>query len=506
MPSKNVKKLFAFSFSVVSLACAVTRSTVAAAPARHPNVVVFLADDLGWRDLGYAGSTFYETPNIDALAKRGTVFTNAYAACPVCSPTRAALLTGKYPPRTGVTDWIGALQPSKATTRPMYADRLLPAQYKTELALEEVTLGDAFKEAGYATFFAGKWHLGRKPFYPDKQGFDVTFGAGHQGSPGPGGYFSPYKVPLDPGPPGEHLDIRLANETAKWIASTRPKDKPFLAYFSLYDVHVPLMAPAETVKYFEAKRERLGLKDEFGDEGKSKVRLTQSHAVYAAMVKTMDDAIGIVLQQLEADHLLDDTVIVFTSDNGGLSTKEGSPTSNLPLRGGKGWAYEGGIREPMLAIVPGVTRAGTTCDDRVISMDVFPTLLAACGLAPRPKDHVDGVNLLPALQGKALPDRPLFWHYPHYGNQGGSPFSSIRLGDWKLIAFHDARQGTELYNLSSDPGEQHNVAADQPEKVKELRASLDAWKKEVHAIDATPHAATTKPVNAKAEDSDAEEK
>jgi arylsulfatase A-like enzyme len=266
------------------------------------------------------------------------------------------------------------------------------------------------------------------------------------------------------------------------------------------------MAPADTVKYFQEKRERLGLKDDFGDEGKSKVRLTQSHAVYAAMVKTMDDAIGIVLKQLEADHLLDDTVIVFTSDNGGLSTKEGSPTSNLPLRGGKGWAYEGGIREPMLAIVPGVTRAGSMCDERVISMDLFPTLLAACGLAPRPKDHVDGVNLLPALRGERLPDRALFWHYPHYGNQGGSPFSSIRLGNWKLIAFHDTRQGSELYDLSSDPEEKHNVAKDQPEKVKELRARLDAWKKEVHAIDATPHAPTTKPVNAKPDESDAEEK
>lgn len=498
------KSIFTLSLLIVSSLCGT--NVAVAAPARHPNVVVFLADDLGWRDLGYAGSTFYETPNIDALAKRGTVFSNAYAACPVCSPTRAALLTGKYPVRTGITDWIGALQPSKATTRPMYSDRLLPAPYKTELALDEITIGEAFKEAGYATFFAGKWHLGRKEFYPDKQGFDVTFGAGHQGSPGPGGYFSPYNVPLDPGPPGEHLDIRLANETAKWIASDRPKDKPFLAYFSLYDVHTPLMAPAEAVKYFQAKRERLALKDEFGDEDKSKVRLTQAHAVYAAMVKTMDDAVGIVVKQLEADKLLDDTVILFTSDNGGLSTKEGSPTSNLPLRGGKGWAYEGGVRVAMFAVVPGVTRAGTTCDEHVISMDVFPTLLAACGLAPRPKDHVDGMNLLPALRGDHLPERALFWHYPHYGNQGGSPFSAIRLGDWKLIAFHDPRQGSELYNLASDPAEKQDLAKQELEKLKDLRARLDAWKKEVGALDATPHTPTTKPVKAGRGESDADEK
>jgi arylsulfatase A-like enzyme len=501
----RLKNLFAIALWIVSPLCAASAAG-AEAPARHPNVVVFLADDLGWRDLGYAGSTFYETPNIDALAKRGTVFTNAYAACPVCSPTRAALLTGRYPARTGITDWIGALQPSKAATRPMYSDRLLPAPYKTELALDEVTLGEAFKEAGYATFFAGKWHLGRKQFYPDKQGFDITLGAGNQGSPGPGGYFSPYKVPLSPGPQGEHLDLRLANETAKWIASTRSKDKPFLAYFSLYDVHTPLMAPAEAVKYFEAKRERLALKDEFGDEGATKVRLTQSHAIYAAMVKTMDDAVGIVMKQLEADQLLENTVIVFTSDNGGLSTREGSPTSNLPLRAGKGWAYEGGVRVPMLAVVPGVTRAGSTCDDRVISTDVFPTLLAMCGLAPRPKDHVDGVNVLPALRGGRLPERPLFWHYPHYGNQGGAPFSAIRLGDWKLIAFHDARQGSELYDLATDPAEQHNLAKQQPAKVTELRARLDAWKKEIGAVDATPHSATTKPAGSVPDGPDSEEK
>jgi len=475
--------LFAF------IAAGVASPALAAdAAKRRPNVVVFVADDLGARDLGYTGSTFYESPNIDALAKRGAVFTAAYASCPVCSPTRASLMTGKYPQRIGITDWIGAPQPAEAATRPIYKDRLLPAAYKEQLALEETTVGEAFKEAGYATFFAGKWHLGREPFYPDKQGFDATFGAGHQGNPGKGGYFSPYKVPLSPGPEGEHLDLRLASEAAKWIAA-RDVQKPFLAWMSWYDVHTPLMAPEKTIKYFQEKRQRLRLADDFGTEGNSKLRLTQSHAIYAAMIKTMDDAVGIVVKQLEEQKLLDDTIILFTSDNGGVATSEGWPTSNLPLRAGKGWAYEGGVRVPMLAIVPGVTKPGQACDAWAISMDVFPTLLAACGLAERKQDHLDGVNLLPALKGDALSDRPLFWHYPHYGNQGGSPFSAVRSGEWKLVVFHDPRQGVELYDLAADPDEAKNLATNEPNRVAAMRKMLDEWKRDVGAIDATPHAA-----------------
>jgi arylsulfatase A-like enzyme len=466
---------------------AATLAAEPATPPRRPNVVVFVADDLGARDLGYTGSTFYESPHIDALAKRAAMFTSAYAACPVCSPTRASLMTGKYPQRVGITDWIGAAQPAEAATRATYNDRLLPAPYKEQLALEETTVGEAFKAAGYATFFAGKWHLGREPYYPDKQGFDVTFGAGHQGNPGKGGYFSPYQVPLSPGPDGEHLDLRLAGEAAQWIKA-RDGAKPFLVWMSWYDVHTPLMAPPATVKYFEAKRHRLNLADDFGAEGKSKLRLTQSHAIYAAMIKTMDDAVGVVIKQLDDQKLLDDTIILFTSDNGGVATSEGWPTSNLPLRAGKGWAYEGGVRVPMFAIVPGVTRAGQTCETRAISMDIFPTLLAACGLAQRPKDHLDGVNLLPALKGEPFPDRPLFWHYPHYGNQGGTPFSAVRSGDWKLIVFHDPRQGVELYNVSADPGEKTNLAASEADRVAALRKTLDAWKRDVGAIDASAKA------------------
>ncbi|HEV2294502.1 MAG TPA: sulfatase [Tepidisphaeraceae bacterium] len=457
---------------------------------RRPNVVVFLADDLGARDLGCTGSTFYESPNVDALAKRGAVFTQAYAACPVCSPTRAAILTGRYPARVGITDWIGAVQPQEVKSNPRWKDKpMLPAPYKEHLPLEEVTLAEAMCEAGYATCFLGKWHLGAQKFMPHAQGFDASIGATHRGSPGKNGYLAPYNdfiTNLAPGPEGEHLDLRLANEAAQWIAK-RDKDRPFLLYFSLYDVHTPLMAPPATIRYFEEKKTKLGLADAFDKAGDSKLRLNQAHPTYAAMVKTMDDAVGIVVKQLEAQGMLDDTIIVFTSDNGGLSTTEGSPTSNAPLRAGKGWPYEGGVRVPQVMVVPGVTSPGSTTHVLTTSTDLFPTLLGACGLPARGKDHADGVNLLPALKNQALPNRPLFWHYPHYGNQGGSPFSAVRSGDWKLIAFHDPNQPAELYNLSADPSETKDLAAEHPDRVASLRQTLNAWKRAVGAVDSIPN-------------------
>ena len=452
----------------------------------RPNVVVFVADDLGAMDLGYAGSKFHESPNLDALAKRGCVFTSAYAAAPVCSPTRAALITGRWPARVGVTDFIGGPQPDEARRLPRFNKRpMVPAAYRKQLPLEETTIGEAFREAGYATMYAGKWHLGGKEFAPDQQGFDTVFGAGPQGGPGKGGYFAPFKVPVDSSTQGEHLDLRLARDTAEWIGKQKPAEKPFLACFALFDVHVPLMAPQATVEYFEQKRQSMNLGDEFGEEGASKARLNQSHAVYAAMIKTMDEAVGIVIKQLEAQGLMDDTIILFTSDNGGLATAEGSPTSNLPLRAGKGWAYEGGLRVPQIAVIPGVTRGGSSCGVPTITTDVFPTLLAACGLPPRPNDHLDGISILPALRNETLADRDLFWHYPHYGNQGGSPFSAIGSGDFKLIVFHNPAQGVELYDLAADAGEKNNLAAARTDDVASLRVKLDAWKKSVGAVDAT---------------------
>jgi arylsulfatase A-like enzyme len=433
---------------------------------RRPNVVVFLADDLGARDLGYCGSTFYESPNINALAAKGMIFTNAYAACPVCSPTRAALMTGRYPARTGVTDYIGGPQPGVAATQPKYNDRLLPAPYSENLPPEQVTLAEVLHDAGYVTLCAGKWHLGGKKFPPTKQGFDDAFDFPHTSDA------------------EEYPGLKLAKASAEWLAKQSAAKKPFFLYYASHDPHIPLLPPRSAVEYFQAKRDKLALTDEFGRDGKSKVRLTQADPVYAAVIKMLDDAVGIVMAELAKQNLLDNTIIVFVSDNGGVSTSEGWPTSNAPLRAGKGWPYEGGVRVPMIAIIPGVTRAASHFDTRAITIDVYPTVLAACGVA-QPEHAIDGINLLPALRGEKLPDRPLFWHYPHYGNQGGSPFSAVRAGDWKLIVFHDARQGVELYDLSSDPGEKHDLAPKRPEKVLALRHVLDEWKKSVGAIDAS---------------------
>jgi arylsulfatase A-like enzyme len=457
-----------------------------ARPPARPNVVFFLVDDLGWRDLGCFGSTFYETPNVDRLAATGMKFTQAYAACPVCSPTRASILTGKYPQRTGITDYIAvtrANQPEKWERR----TRLLPAPYADRLALGETTLAEALKEAGYATFFAGKWHLGPQGFYPEDQGFDVNKGGLEWGSPSAGKrYFSPYGNPkLPDGPPGEHLPARLANETAQFISAHR--DGPFLAYLSFYSVHTPLMARDDLRRKYEAKAKQVKhTGPDWGQERERRVRLVQDHAVYAAMVEAMDRAVGTVLTKLDEQGLTDRTIVIFMSDNGGLATSEGHPTSNIPLRAGKGWLYEGGIREPMIIRAPGTTAAGSVCDTPVISMDFYPTILDLAGLALRPQQHQDGRSLVPLLRGRPLDRGPLFWHYPHYGNQGGAPAAAVRDGDWKLIEWYeDGRR--ELFNIRDDISEKRDRAADMPEKVRELAAKLDAWRHDVGAVMPTPN-------------------
>ncbi|MDX2037127.1 MAG: sulfatase [Isosphaeraceae bacterium] len=446
---------------------------------RKPNIVMFVADDLGATDLGCFGSTFYETPNLDRLAREGVRFTNAYAACPVCSPTRAALMTGRYPQRSGITDYIGApLRPElwKRNTK------LLPAPYADRLPHDETTLAEALKREGYATFFAGKWHLGPEGFWPEDQGFDINKGGIDRGGPyGGKRYFSPYGNPrLSDGPPGEHLPDRLATETSSFIAANR--DRPFLAYFAFYDVHTPLIAREDLRLKYEAKRKRLGLQAKWGREHERDVRLVQEHAVYAAMVEAMDLAVGKVLAELDRQGLREETIVIFTSDNGGLSTSEGWPTSNLPFRGGKGWMYEGGVRVPLIVRGPGVARPGSTIDTPAISVDFFPTLLAAAGARVDPSRPVDGVDLAPLLAGRTLADRPLFWHYPHYGNQGGAPGSSIRLGRWKLIEwFEDGR--LELFDLADDPSETTDLAAREPDRVARLHADLRAWRKTVGALE-----------------------
>jgi arylsulfatase A-like enzyme len=448
-----------------------------------PNIVFFLVDDLGQRDLGCYGSSFYETPNLDRLAKEGLLFSNAYAACPVCSPTRASLMTGQWPQRWGITDYIGAPRTPEQWKR---NTKLLPAPYEDRLPLSAPTLAKAAKRSGYRTFFAGKWHLGPEGFWPENQGFDVNMGGIDKGGPyGGKKYFSPYDNPrLSDGPDGEHLPDRLASETNRFMEANR--NQPFMAYFAFYSVHTPLMAREDLQKKYEKKQRTLPASEEWGREFERDVRLKQNHAVYAAMVEAMDQAVGKVLNKLDELGLRDNTLVFFTSDNGGLSTSEGWPTSNLPLRGGKGWMYEGGIRVPLLIRWPARIKSPRVIDTPAISPDYFATVLEAMGATRDPAEILDGTSLMPLFSEKALPERSLFWHYPHYGNQGGAPGAAILRDQWKLIHwFEDDR--VELFHLAADPSESKDVAALHPERVERMRGELKAWQANVAAKPPIPN-------------------
>lgn len=439
------------------------------------NIVFILADDLGATDVGaFNPDTFYETPNLNNLAASGMRFTNAYAASPVCSPTRASIMTGKNPGRLHTTDYFGAPQPD--TQRPRWLRKpLLPARYLDALPHEETTVAEALREAGYRTFFAGKWHLGPEGSFPEDHGFEINKGGIQRGGPyGGDRYFSPYGNPrLEDGPAGEHLPERLGRETAEFIKTAAAEDAPFLAYLSFYSVHTPLMTRADLQEKYEAKKAD-GPEEAWGQEGDRKVRLVQNHAVYAGMVETMDNAVGVVLQALESAGVVDNTLVIFMSDNGGLSTSEGHPTSNLPFRAGKGWLYEGGIREPMIIRWPGVTPAGSVSDEPVVSMDFYPTILDAAGLEQRPEQHVDGMSLVPLLKGRTLERDALFFHYPHYGNQGGSPGSAVRMGDYKLIQFFEDGH-EELYDLSKDVSEETDIANIEESRARQMSSILSEW-------------------------------
>lgn len=474
-----------FRLSLLSLSCVCCLfwgRYVDSAEIEHPNVLFVLVDDLGYMDIAANNpGTFYETPNIDRLANSGTRFSNGYAANPVCSPTRYSILTGKYPSRVDATNFFAGKR----------AGRFLPAVLNDRMPLDEWTLAEAAKAAGYSTFFAGKWHLGpTEEFWPENQGFDVNAGGHRAGGPFKAGkYFSPYANPrLQDGPQGEHLTARLADETVRFIRNHQKQ--PFLAYLSFYSVHTPLMAPRELVAKYQEKAKRLGLSDVdiFGDEEqvwpnakKRQVRTAQTHATYAAMVESMDAAVGKVLAALDDLQLAENTIVCLTSDNGGLSTSEGSPTSNLPLRGGKGWIYEGGIREAFMIRAPGVTKAGVVCDVPVMTIDFYPTLLELCSIPANKQQQVDGESLVPLLRDVRQTKRQsLFWHYPHYSNQGGFPGGAVRSGNWKLIErYEDGRK--HLYNLAEDIGEQNDVAHENPEIVKQMTSDLHSWYQEVDA-------------------------
>lgn len=453
---------------------------VHAASERPRNVVIFLADDYGVMDVGANNpKTFYETPNLDRFAAQGVRFSQAYSANPVCSPTRYSIQTGKYPTRVGLTNFLPGAR----------VERFEGAPLTKEMALEETTLAEVLKGAGYRTGFVGKWHLGeQEKFWPEAQGYDVNIGGVNRGSPA--SYFSPYKNPrLTDGPEGEHLTARLADEAIGLIEKFKGEGKPFLLSFCFYDVHTPLRAPEPLVQKYRTKIERLGLKDEFIDEKQyfvsvkepRRVRAVQSHAVYAAMVESMDTAFGRVVRKLDDLGLTNDTLVIFTSDNGGLSTSEGSPTSNLPFRTGKGWLYEGGIRVPFLVRMPGAAKSGVVNETPVISPDIFATALEFAGAKLPANAVVDGRSLVSTLRGGAAPMRDaLYWHYPHYANQGGFPGGAIRMGDWKLIENYEDGS-VQLFNLRDDIGEQKDLASAQPERVKTMRARLHAWYRETGA-------------------------
>ncbi len=444
------------------------------AAARKPNVVLILVDDLGWTDLSCYGSRYYETPNIDRLASQGVRFTNGYAACAVCSPTRAAVMTGRYPARVGVTDWIH-FRDFKPEDVP--ADKRHPGGYVEdsgrELAcpqnpywmdLDEITLAEVLGPAGYATCHVGKWHLGHEDWYPDKQGFDTNIGGCELGAPP--SYFDPYVRPgyrgkisaLPPRKKGEYLTDREADEAAAFVRAHA--DRPFFLYMAHYAVHTPIQA-----------------KDDLIEKYKPKPVTNQKNPAYAAMVESVDDAVGKILETLDETNVAENTLIIFASDNGGLLGR----TDNAPLRSGKGYPYEGGIRTPVIVRWPGVVDADWTCDVPVTSMDYFPTICEAAGL-PMPSDRViDGENLMPVLTRTGVPKRDaLYWHFPHYRREDVVPYSIVRTGPWKLIKRYEGNP-FELYNLEDDLSEQHDLAGNLPEKVRELDGMLTSWLESVGA-------------------------
>jgi arylsulfatase A-like enzyme len=440
----------------------------------RPNIVCIVADDLGWRDLSAYGSPFYETPNLDQLAHDGARFTDAYASCPVCSPTRASLLTGQYPARVGITNYI----PGEA------AGKLQEPEYTMHLPHDRTTVAEALATAGYETAFVGKWHLGAADHWPTDHGFDHNVAGCDWGMP-ENGFFSPWGNPaLEDGPEGEYLTDRLTDEAIDIVDDS---DGPLFLTMSYYAVHIPIQAPASLVDTYDAKREALGLDPEPFDEGprmpcehKRDQRIVrrreQSDPTYAAMVHRMDANIGRLLEAV--DQLDGETIVLFTSDNGGLATAEGSPTCNAPLAEGKGWLYEGGNRVPLVCRWPGVTD-GEVHDTPATTPDLFATMLDAAGV-DQPDQPVDGTSLRPVLEGEDLERDAIFWHYPHYGNQGSTPGGAVRTDRYKLVeCFEDDH--VELYDLDSDVSERRDLAAERPDVAADLRERLADWRASVDA-------------------------
>lgn len=444
---------------------------------KKQNFVFILVDDLGWTDVGYNGSTFYETPNIDALSSTSIQFNNAYASGSVCSPSRAAILTGKHPARVNITDWIPGNDPNNK--------KLLGPADLNELPLKEVTLAEILRDNGYKTFFAGKWHLGSQGFYPEDQGFAINVGGHEKGQP-PGGYYSPYNNPkLTDGPDGEYLTDRLTNESISFLDTVGPE--PFFLFLAYYTVHTPIQANKQHVDKFKKKFQ--GLENQTisqRSEGDGITTLEQKNPDYASMLYALDENIGRLIAKLKEDRLYENTTIIFTSDNGGLSTVKKeynsvAPTAVLPLRAGKGWLYEGGIRVPLLIKPANTNKENKLITEPVIGHDFYPTILSQAGINLPDNQITDGIDLAPLLNGRSHLDRKeLYWHYPHYHGSAWTPGAAIRQGDWKLIEFYESDH-SELYDLSEDISETVDLSSKYPEKVLALTTRLHELQKSMDA-------------------------
>lgn len=437
----SVKKITLSLLFKVGAACLLLGAFRASA-AQPPNIVFILADDLGARDLSCYGSDFYRSPNLDKLATRGMKFTQAYAACNVCSPTRASIMTGKYPARLKLTTYLPG--------RPDRPDqKLKQPKIFQHLPLEEVTIAEMLKPRGYVSGAFGKWHLGGHGFYPEQQGFDYYFEGSSSGG---------YPDTKDAGK-GEY-DITAAAD--KFIREN--KSKPFFAYVAYHSVHIPLNVRHDLIEKYKA------------------LPPGQQHTnyIYAAMIESMDTCIGRLLDTLHSLKLDNKTIVIFFSDNGGLSVHEGQKTpstSNAPFRDGKGYNYEGGLREPLIVAWPGVIKANSLCDTPVCSIDFFPTFKEIANVPGEKDPNVDGISIVPLLKQTGTIQRDaLFWHYPHYSNQGGKPSGAIRMGDFKLIENYEDGS-LELYDLKSDISEQNNLTQKMPQKTLELEGKLDQWRR-----------------------------
>jgi len=432
------------------------------------NIILIDVDDLGWMDLSCYGSRYYETPQIDRLAAQGIKFTNGYASCAVCSPTRASIMTGRYPARIGITDWIHHLDREAYTAigtgknpseyvasgdRPLLCP---PNPYWMEL--DEITIAEMLKPAGYTSCHIGKWHLGHLWWYPDKQGFDINIGGCEIGQPPT--YFDPYyqhesrsSIPtLPPRKQGEYLSDREADEAVRFIEEN--KDRPFFLHMCPYAVHTPLEAKKELIAKYEKKKPT-----------------NQSNAVYAAMIESVDQTVGKIMKALDEAQLSEKTLVIFTSDNGGLKDHS---TDNSPLRSGKGYPYEGGIRVPLIVRWPGKIAPGSVCDTPVASVDFLPTISETVKISLPEGREIDGMSLIPLLTRKGSLERDsIYWHFPHYRGDV-VPYSIIRKDTWKLIKRYEGKT-FELFNLKEDLGEQQDLADKMPEKVKEMDAQLREW-------------------------------